>query len=108
MIGGTGAVGRHVVDHLHRASQIPHLTITGRKGNRAAELAAAYGDRATGVALDVRDHDALDRAVASSRSVVTTTEVGAVDLARICAARDVAMVSVAGTDVPTIDPEFEG
>ena len=97
MIGGYGAVGQHVVDHVCQAPGGPPVLIPGRSGDRAKALAATHGERASGAALDVRDPEATRRAVAAARLVVLTTEIGTTDVARTCAAGGVSMVSVAAS-----------
>ena len=61
--GGYGEVGGRISVHL--ASRYPgRVVIAGRDGARAAAMADRVGGRARGIALDVHDPDAVERALA--------------------------------------------
>jgi NAD(P)-dependent dehydrogenase (short-subunit alcohol dehydrogenase family) len=60
--GSTRGIGRAIVESLHAAGA--SVVITGRDGGVAAEAAARLGDRALGVACDVRSFEDCARLVA--------------------------------------------
>ena len=101
VLGGYGAVGRHVVDHLHRTNLASRVVVAGRDRAKADALAARYGRGVSGIALDSADGAALDRAVRDVDLVVACTEAGAQDVAAACVRHGTAMVSVAAS-VPVL------
>ena len=60
--GGTRGIGLAIARALHGAGA--RVALTGRDAGRAAEVAAALGDGAIGVACDVADAAQVDAAVA--------------------------------------------
>ena len=97
VIGGAGAVGRPLVEHLHRHAPGIEIVVAGRDGAKADAFAAAWDERVRGKSLDAGDEGGLDAAIAAAGLVATTTETEAEAVARACARHGVAMVSVAAS-----------
>ena len=57
--GGNRGIGRGIVEALH--AQGATVVLTARDASAAAKAAGAVGERATGVACDVRDPASVDR-----------------------------------------------
>jgi NAD(P)-dependent dehydrogenase (short-subunit alcohol dehydrogenase family) len=87
--GATSGLGRAMAEALHLAGG--RVAVTGRDGARCERVAAGLGDRAVGVALDVRDpvsvRDGVDAVV---------ERLGGVDL----------LVANAGIGQQTVNPRF--
>src|SRR4029453_12609212 len=60
--GGNRGIGRGIVEALHREGARVYLT--SREADAAANAAKEVGERATGLALDVRNYDAVRDAFA--------------------------------------------
>jgi NAD(P)-dependent dehydrogenase (short-subunit alcohol dehydrogenase family) len=67
VIGGTSGIGLEVA--RTRAARGDEVVLTGRKADRAAEVAASVGDSVTGLALDLNEPHDLAGALASVREV---------------------------------------
>jgi NAD(P)-dependent dehydrogenase (short-subunit alcohol dehydrogenase family) len=87
--GGTAGLGRAMAVALVEAGAT--VALTSRDRERAQSAAAAVGDRARGMALDIRDSASVDAAVAEAWD-----DLGGLDL----------LVNNAGIGMRTVNPRF--
>lgn len=104
VIGGYGAVGTNVVAHLRDRRDLK-VVIAGRDGSRATRLAAGLGANFNGLALDLHDTTALDRAVIAADVVVSCTEAAAVAVGQACIRHGRGYVPIAAS-VPILKELF--
>lgn len=97
IVGGYGAVGRHIIDTLHRRTKDLELVVAGRNREKAEAFAGRYDDRVSGLVFDALDVASVDRAVSNTSLVVMNTEAGADLVAEVCTRHGVPMVSVAAS-----------
>lgn len=71
LIGASGVIGRRVATELIQADGVDELVLTSRDASKAERLARLFGDRATVLALDVRDGEGTVRAVQGADVVVS-------------------------------------
>lgn len=66
--GSTRGIGRAIAETLHRAGA--GVAVVGRNPDQALAVAAAFGDRAVGVACDVSDGAQVDAAIAAAEAAL--------------------------------------
>src|SRR3546814_595865 len=96
VIGGYGAVGRHVVTHLHATPDVA-VTVAGRSEEKAQHLGRKFDSRVGGRSLDARDPTALDIAVSEVDVVICCTESGNVAVADACIRQGTGFVAIAAS-----------
>ena len=70
VLGGAGAIGRHVAGAALACSAAGHVILADRDGTAAARVAADYPGRADALALDLFDETALRAAIAQADAVL--------------------------------------
>jgi hypothetical protein len=83
IIGGYGAVGRQIAEHL-AGSPNAAITIAGRDGRKAQALARRLGCGVEAIALDAQDRSALEIAIRATDTVVSCTERALPEIADEC------------------------
>jgi hypothetical protein len=83
IIGGYGAVGCQVAEHL-AGSPDAEITIAGRDARKAQALARRLGCGVEAIALDAQDRSALEVAIRASDTVVSCTERALLEIADAC------------------------
>jgi gluconate 5-dehydrogenase len=87
--GGTSGLGRAMAEALLGAGA--SVAVTGRERTRAEECATSLGTRATGIAMDVRDQDAVAAGVEEAWA-----KLGGIDM----------LINNAGIGMRTVNPRF--
>jgi hypothetical protein len=83
IIGGYGAVGGQVAEHLARSPDAA-VTIAGRNKGKAQALARRLGCGVEAISLDAQDRSALEVAIQASDTVVSCTERALPEIADEC------------------------
>ncbi len=87
--GGTSGLGRAMAEALVHAGA--HVVLTGRDESRAQSVAREIGSAARGIAMDVRDPEAVDAGVALAHEMLRGIDV---------------LVANAGIGMRTVNPRF--
>jgi len=83
IIGGYGAVGRQIAEHL-AGSPNAAITIAGRDARKAQALARRLGCGMEAISLDAQDRSALETAIRATDTVVSCTERALPEIADAC------------------------
>src|SRR3546814_14766110 len=93
VIGGYGAVGRHVVTHLHATPDVA-VTVAGRSEEKAQHLGRKFDSRVGGRSPAARDPTALALAVSEVDVVICSPESGNGAVAAACIRHGTGFVAI--------------
>ncbi|HEV7436774.1 MAG TPA: saccharopine dehydrogenase NADP-binding domain-containing protein [Pseudorhizobium sp.] len=112
VIGGYGAVGRHLVSSLTKNPEM-RITIAGRDGDKAHAAASGFGDNVVGEVLDMLDERSVKKALMNADVVVACTEANLLLLAELAVRQGIGFTAIAASahlqhDLAALDAQARG
>ena len=101
VVGGYGAVGRHIVARLHASLPHARIIVAGRALDKAQALADTFASRVSARQIDLTSRASIDAVFPLASLVVLNTEAGTQMAARACIDHGISMVTVAAS-VPVL------
>jgi len=101
VVGGYGAVGRHIVARLHASLPRARIIVAGRALDKAQALADTFASRVSARQIDLTSRTSIDAVFPLASLVVLNTEAGTQMAARACIDHGISMVTVAAS-VPVL------
>jgi NAD(P)-dependent dehydrogenase (short-subunit alcohol dehydrogenase family) len=97
VVGGYGAVGRYIVQHLH--TLLPHsgIVIAGRSRDKAEAAARKFDSRVSAAQVDLTSQNSIATVFPTVSLVILNTEAGSENAARACIDHGISMISVAAS-----------